>query len=386
MSSFDFDTPVERRGSGSFKWDANKRMFGREDLLPFWVADMDFATPEPILAAIRERLEHPVLGYEERSPAYATAVRRWLARRHGWDVPSEWLMFCPPSSIVGMYGLIVTLTAPGDSIVVPTPTYGPLIDLVRDSGRRLVRCPLAETDGRFRLDAGVLASAVADDTRMILLCSPHNPTGRVFTRDELASLDDLAARRDIVVVCDEVHADLVRPGGQHHPYGSLARARSATVLSPNKAFNTAGLPQATLVMPDDDMRQRFQSFLNTTQLNHDHTFGAAAMIAAYEECEDWLDAALAYIDGNHRLVDEFLREHVPGIRVHAAEATYLAWLDYRQLGLDEDEMIRRLVERGGVALYGGSQFGSEGRGFLRMNVACPRSTLEAGLAGIRRAV
>lgn len=386
MSQFNFDMPVERRRTRSFKWDANERMFGRADLLPFWVADMDFATPEPILRAIRSRLVHPVLGYEERPVAYVDAVRSWLDRRHGWDVPREWLMFCPPSTITGMYGLIMNLTAPGDGIVVPTPTYGPLIGLVAKTERRLIRNPLVEVDGRFRLDVDGLERAIDDGTRMLILCSPHNPTGRVFTREELEAVDALASDNKLVVLSDEVHADLVRPGGRHLPFGSLAKARSVTVVSPNKPFNTAGLPQATLVIPDPELRAVFQRFLDTTQLNHDHTFGGVAMMAAYNDCEHWLAAVLDYIDGNHRRVAEFLRDEVPGVGVHEAEATYLAWLDYRQLGLSEEEALERLTGRGGVALYGGSWFGDEGRGFLRMNVACPRQTLEEGLAGVRRAL
>ncbi len=386
MTDYDFDRVIERRGSGSFKWDATGRLFGRDDLLPFWVADMDFATPGPILRAVRQRLEHPVFGYEERPPAYAAAVVDWLHRRHGWDVPRDWLVFCPPSSIVAIYGLIQVLTEPGNGIVVPTPTYGPLIDLVEQTGRRLLRNPLVDDDARLSLDVEGMASLVDDDTRLVLLCSPHNPTGRVFSAGELRALADLAGERGLIVVSDEVHADLVRPGGRHLPFGSLGQSRGVTVISPNKAFNTAGLPQATLVIPDADIRDGFRRFLDTTQLNHDSTFGGVAMIAAYNECEDWLEAVVAYIDGNHRLVETFVEEQLPGVSVHPAEATYLAWLDCRALGLAEAEVMRRLVEEGGVALYAGSGFGREGTGFLRMNVACARRTLEHGLAGIRRAL
>jgi len=386
VKRFDFDRPVERRGSGSFKWDANERMFGRADLLPFWVADMDFATPGPIVDAIRKRLEHPVFGYEERAPKYVDAVAGWLARRHGWEVPREWLMFCPPSSIVAIYGLIQELSKPGEAIAVPTPTYGPLIDLVEQTGRTLIRNPLHEENGCFTLDVAGLGASLTPDTRMILLCSPHNPTGRVFTEEELGELKALAAERDVVVVSDEVHADLVRPGHRHIPYGRLDDGRSVTIFSPNKAFNTAGLPQATAVIPDPGIRERFQRFLDTAQVNHDTTFGGVAMIAAYEECEDWLDAVVEYIDGNHRYLSDFVEAELPGVRVHAAEATYLAWLDYRELGIDEAEMMRRLVEEGGVALYPGTNFGIEGEGFLRMNVACARPMLEEGLERIRTAL
>jgi cysteine-S-conjugate beta-lyase len=381
-----FDVAVDRRGSGSYKWDGNLRLFGRADLLPFWVADMDFATPAPILRALEQRMRHPVLGYEERQPEYAETVIDWLARRHDWTVPAEWLKFCPPSSIVAMYGLISTLTERGDGIIVPTPTYGPLIDLVRKNHRRLVRNPLLETGERFELDIDGLADLIDDRTKMILLCSPHNPTGRVFTEAELGEVARLAAENDLIVVSDEVHADLCRPGQRHRPFGSFGYRRSATVISPNKSFNTAGLPQASLIIPDAAMRDALQRFLNVTQLNHDSTFGGVAMQSAYRECEDWLDEVVRYIDANHRRVLEFVTAGIPGLRVWPAEATYLAWLDYRQLGMDEAEVQRRLVYTGGVGLYSGSLFGDEGTGFLRMNVACPRPTLDQGLAGLQKAL
>lgn len=381
-----FDKVLQRRGSNSFKWDGNERVFGRSDLLPFWVADMDFAVPPPIRRAIATRLEHRVFGYEERSVEYVAAVRDWLQRRHGWDVPREWLTFCPPSSIVAIYGLIMTLTKPGDGIIVPTPTYGPLIGLVEQTGRRLLRNPLRESAVRFELDVAGMRELVDDNVAMIILCSPHNPTGRVFGEPELGALRELAEERGLIVVSDEVHADLVRPGQRHRPFGSLGLRRSATVFSPNKSFNTAGLPQTSLVIPDPDMRLALQSFLDTVQVGHDHSFGSVAMISAYNECEAWLDEVIGYIDANHTRVQQFMSGELPGVRVWPAEATYLAWLDYRALGMNEADAQRRLVNEGGVGLYSGSLFGHEGTGFLRMNVACPRTTLERGLDGIKRAL
>lgn len=381
-----FDAEVERRGSNSFKWDGNERQFGRTDLLPFWVADMDFATPAPILQSIKDRVQHPVLGYEVRPAEYVDTVMGWIARRHGWSVPRDWLMFCPPSSIVAIYGLIMTQTKPGDGIIVPTPTYGPLLELVEKNGRRLIRCPLRETATRFELDVEGMAALVERDGMMVLLCSPHNPTGRVFDDTELSALSELANERQMIVVSDEVHADLIRPGRRHTPFGSLGVPRSATVFSPNKSFNTAGLPQSSLVIPDAAMRQSMQAFLDMLQINHDHTFGGPAMISAYRECEGWLDDVVRYIDVNHARVAQFFSEQLPSVRVWPAEGTYLAWLDYRALGMDEGTVQRRLVDKGGVGLYPGSLFGEEGLGFLRMNVACPRSVLERGLQQIRRAL
>ena len=381
------DTRIERRGTGSYKWDDNDKLFGRADLLPFWVADMDFATPAPILEAIRARCEHPVLGYGTRSDEYYEAIQDWLRRRHQWEVPREWMMFCPPSAIVGIHGVVSMLTEPAGTIAAPTPTYGPLIDLIVRNGRRIIRNPVMEdADGRFHLDIGGLEDRLEDDTRLVMLCNPHNPVGRVYSATELERLAELAERRNFVVVSDEVHCDLVMPGYRHIPYGSIGGDRSITVISPNKTFNTAGIPQATLIMPDPELRVRYQAYLNRMQLNHDSTFGAEAMIAGYRHCALWLDDVITYVAGNHELVAEFLDDHVPGVRKVPAEATYLGWLDFRETGLGQEEIMRRLVEIGGVGLYSGTDFGEEGVGFFRMNVACPRSLLEEGLERIRHSM
>ncbi len=381
----EFDRRIDRRGTASYKWDDNARLFGRAELLPFWVADMDFATPAPILEAIRQRSSHPVLGYGIRFDEYYEAIEDWLRERHHWTVPREWFKFCPPSSIVGIQGIISTLTNAGESIAVPTPTYGPLMNVVTMSGRRLIRCPMPETGGRYELDPGVIETRLEDDTRLLILCSPNNPTGRVFTRGELEALAALARRRDLTVISDEVHADLVMPGHRHLPYGSVGGERTVTVMSPNKTFNTAGLPQATLVIPDPELREKFQSFLDRVQLNHDSTFGAVGMIAGYTQCAAWLDRLIPYLAANHQYAAEYLDANVNGVRKTVAEATYLAWLDFRETGMDEGDIMARLVERGGVGLYAGTDFGPEGRGFFRMTLGCPRAQLARGLEGIARA-
>jgi cystathionine beta-lyase len=384
--NWDFDQQIERRGTDSFKWDANDRLFGKRDLLPFWVADMDFATPDPVLNAIRARCEHPVFGYSIRSDEYFQSIQDWLRERHQWEVPREWMMFCPPSSIVGIYGVVSILTQPGQSIAAPVPTYGPLLGLIQKNHRRLIRNPLREENGRFTLDIDDLAAKLETDTNMLIFCSPHNPTGRVFTRSELESLASLAQERNLLVVSDEVHSDLVLPGHQHIPYGTIGGEQSVTVISPYKTFNTAGIPQATLIIPDPELRLRYQDYLDMTQLNHDSTFGAEAMIAGYRDCADWLAELIDYIAANHQFVADFLEEHVPKVRKIKAEATYLGWLDFRQTGLSQDEIMDRLVNIGSVGLYGGTEFGLEGEAFFRMNLGCPRSRLEQGLLGIQKAL
>jgi cystathionine beta-lyase len=382
----DLDRIIERRGTDSYKWDDNERLFGRRDLMPFWVADMDFATPAPILDAIRERCDHPVLGYGIRSDAYFEAIIDWLRDRHGWSVEMEWLTFCPPGSIAGIHGLVTTLTDPNASIIVHTPAYGPLLAVVRNNDRNLIECPLSESDGRFVVDEAELVSRIRPDTQMFILCNPHNPTGRVFTPDELEVISRIAERHDLLVVSDEVHSDLVMPGYRHVPFGKLAAGRSVTVVSPNKTFNTAGIPQATLVIPDEFLRQRFRSFLDTLQLNHETTFGAVGMLAGYRQCAEWLDGVIDYIADNHRFAANWLNDNLPQVRKVNAEATYLAWLDFRKTGLNENDIKHRLVHKGRVGLYPGTDFGAAGEGFFRMNLACPRAQLERGLEGVRRAI
>ncbi|MDH4313388.1 MAG: pyridoxal phosphate-dependent aminotransferase [Gammaproteobacteria bacterium] len=382
----DLDRITQRRGTDSFKWDDTERLFGRSDLMPFWVADMDFETPKPILDAIRQRCRHSILGYGIRSQEYYQAITDWLRIRHDWVVPVEWLMFCPPSSIVGIHGLVTGLTDAGSSILLHTPIYGPLMNIVRDNDRHLIECALVEQGGKFGIDADATVSQLREDTQMIMLCNPHNPTGRVFSSTELMSVVQLAEERDLLLVSDEVHCDLVMPGQRHIPLGKIAGERSITVISPNKAFNTAGLPQATLIIPDAAIRRKFASYLDTMQLNHDSTFGAVGMIAAYTKCSEWLDQVILYVSENHRFVATWLEMNLPVVRKATADATYLAWLDFRATGLNEEELSKRLVEIGGVGLYPGSIFGAAGTGFFRMNLACPRSQLEKGLQGIRTAL
>lgn len=384
--TFDFDRQIDRRGSGSYKWDANERLFGNADVLPFWVADMDFATPKPILDAIGIRVEHPVLGYEFRSESYFSVIQNWLRTRHQWDVPREWLMFCPPGSIPGIQAMVDVLSKPGDSIVAPTPTYGPLLRSAGQNGRRLIRNPLREVDGRFELDLDDLEAKLEPSTRLVMLCSPNNPVGKVFTSSELRGLAKLADSHDLIVVSDEVHCDLVLPGHKHKPYGQVGGERSITIISPNKTFNTAGIPQATLVIPSAEIRAKFQKYLDVMQLNHDTTFGALGMIAAYSECGPWLDALISYMDANHRQAATFFAENCQSVSKVPAEATYLAWLDFRRTGFKQNEIMDRLVNLGGVGLYSGTDFGEEGDGFFRMNLACPSAMLQEGLEGIAKAL
>ncbi len=388
---YDFDRIVERRGTGSFKWDTNQERFGRDDLIPFWVADMDFASPQPVTEAMKRRLEHPVYGYSARDDDYFSAVTGWLSSRHNWQVKREWLAFSPPGVIQAIHILINILTRPGDSVVVQTPAYSPLLNVVTGNGRVLVKNSLKESGGRYMIDFDDLEEKIdsAVSPSLLLFCSPHNPSGRVWDREELVRLSAICSKRDIFVISDEIHADFVFPGKSHLPYGSLsdeALQKSITCISASKTFNISGLQLATLVIADAEIRERYEKAVDVAQLNLDNIFGEVALKAAYTECEEWLDHLLVYLKGNLDMLTAFISEHLPAVKVNRPEGTYLVWLDFRALGLSSAEINRLLVERAGVALYEGREFGEDRDGFFRMNIACPRPLLKEGLTRIGEAL
>jgi len=381
-----FNKKINRKNTNSFKWDDYQNLFGCSDLMPFWVADMDFATPEPILDAIRERTKHPIFGYEIRSEKYYCAIEDWVRRRHNWSIDREWLTFCPPSTIVGIYGLVNTLTFEGDSIIIPTPNYGPLLNLVKDNQRELIASPMREAQGMFSIDLDDIENKIQKNSKMIIFSNPHNPTGRVFKKSEIDDLSELAKKYKLIVISDEVHCDLVLPGFKHIPFGKVMKHQSVTIFSPNKSFNTASIPQSTFIIPNENIREKFKDYLETTQLNHDASFGSVAMIAAYCHCEEWLDELIIYIHDNHKIVQNYFEKNFPKVKKIYAEATYLAWLDCRALNMSDNEIKKRLVEKGGVGLYGGDYFGMETEGFFRMNIACSREFLIKGLEAIKKAL
>jgi cystathionine beta-lyase len=377
MMRSDFDRPVERAGTASYKWD--KYPAG---VLPLWVADMDFASPPAVVAALRERTDHGVFGYSLVPESLTAAVVAHLARRYTWKIRADWLVWLP-SVVPGLNLTCAAFAAPGESVMTITPVYPPFLEAPANHGRRLIRVEAAFSGGRWRLPLEAMEAAVTPDTRVFLFCHPHNPLGRAWERDEVAAVVDFCRRHDLVLCSDEIHCDLLLDEVRHVPAAAVADdddLRLVTLMSPSKTFNLPGLGFAFAVVPDRELRKRFL-VPGAGLLPFPGCFAIAAAEAAYRDGAEWHEQLLAYLRGNRDLLERFVAEELPGVTMTHVEATYLAWLDVRALGVDDPE---RACLRAGVAPSAGDAFG--GPGFLRLNFACPRTTLEEALRRLRLAL
>ena len=375
-----FDTPIDRRGTGSLKWSRHE---GR-DVLPMWVADMDFASPAPVLDAIRRRLDHGILGYSVAPPETIDAVLGYLFRTHGVTADPSWLVWMP-GMVPGLAMSAAMAGEPGDAVMTCTPVYPPFLKVHRDSGRELIAVPLREDEGRHTFDFEAMERAVTPRTRLFLLCSPHNPVGRVWTRAELDALADFCVRHDLLLCADEIHCDLLlEPETAPHTTAlrldGPIRQRLVVLMAASKTWNVPGLGLSFAVIPDPSLRRRFQLAKNAF-VAETSPLGFAATAAAYRDGEDWRRALCRYLRGNRDRIAEFLAERCPAVRMPRIEATYLAWLDVRPLGLEHPAAH---FEAHGLALSNGADFGAPG--FVRLNFGCPRVTLEEGLARFAAAI
>lgn len=386
---YDFDRIIDRRGTASVKWDLTRELFGADDLLPLWVADMDFSAPPAVLAALHDRVEHGIFGYTANTPEYYASIVDWFARRHNWQIEPEWLLFCP-GVVIAIDQLIGLFTAPGDGIIIQPPVYHPFRHAITDHGRAVVNNPLVLTDGRYVMDYELLERQARDQrTTMLLLCNPHNPGGRVWTKEELTRLGEICLANNVLVVSDEIHCDLVFTGNTYTPFGALGnelRHNAIICTSPGKTFNLAGLQMANLVVADLAKRARLEKRLRVAALDSPNPLGVVALQAAYRHGGEWLDQLKIYLSGNYLFLRSFVSEQMPVLKVMEPEGTYLVWIDCRALNLPQGELRRRLVEKGKVALSAGKTFGREGDGFIRINIACPRATLADGLARLQKSL
>lgn len=385
---YDFDKVLERRGTSSLKWDYSLKFTGTEGLLPFWVADMDFEAPPEIRQALARRLEHGVFGYTLEPESWFEAAQHWFARRHGWAVEREW-MLPSPGVIPCLSAAILALTEPGDGIVIQPPVYHPFPMRIAENGRRIIENPLLLSGDRWEMDFKGLSDVMDRRTRMLVLCSPHNPVSRVWSRAELERLVDICVQRDIVLVSDEIHCDLLMPGFRHVPVASIspqAARITVTLVAATKTFNLAGLGGSLAVIADPGMRRRLDATQHAVFTGQTNALAAAASEAAWRRGERWLDELLAYVAENDRFTRSFFAENLPSVRVFPLEGTYLALLDMRSLGLSDDELSDRLRRVGGVWLDEGRKFGREGQGLQRLNLACPRAILSEGLQRVARAL
>lgn len=378
---YDFDTLPDRRSTASLKWDFGGRIAGREGLLPLWVADMDFVAPPFILEAVARRAAHGVFGYTLEPESWFEAAMGWLSARHGWRVRREWLVAAP--------GAVQTASSgPGDRVVIQPPVYHPFAQRIRANGRAVAENPLVLDGDRYRMDFDGLERELAAGARVLILCSPHNPGGRAWSREELQRTAELCARHRAVVVSDEIHADLVLHGRRHVPFATVSEeaARiSVTCVSATKTFNLAGLGGALAIAGDKDLRGRLQAALGAQSAATANCFAVAASEAAWRGGAAWLEAMLAYVAGNLAYLADRLPRELPGARVLPLEATYLAWIDLRGLGRGDEEVRRRLLDAG-IWLDEGRKFGTGGAGFQRLNLACPRSVLSRAVDGMVRAL
>ncbi|MEZ3578083.1 MAG: pyridoxal phosphate-dependent aminotransferase [Muribaculaceae bacterium] len=376
-----FDRGVERRGTGSYKWDSVP------GLLPLWVADMDFATAPVIIDALHRRVDMGAFGYTLVGEDYYRAVADWFGRRHGWAIERDSIMYT--SGVVpALSAIIKALTAPGDKVIVQTPVYNCFFSSIRNNGCEILANPLRYTSDSYEMDFDDLAAKVADPAaKVLLLCNPGNPVGRVWTRDELTTLAGLCHDNGVVVVSDEIHCELVYPGYRYTPYGTLPREfveQSVTCVSPSKAFNTAGLQIASIITPNADFRRRIDRAININEVCDVNPFGIVGTIAAYNEGEEWLEQLIAYLKGNYDMMADFCRSRMPQLPICRLEGTYLVWMNVAALGMTGEELGKRLIDEQSLWLNAGEMYGDDH--FIRWNIACPRTRLAEALGRFEKFV
>ncbi|WP_453993983.1 MalY/PatB family protein [Bacillus nitroreducens] len=385
---YNFDESIDRRQTNSVKWDEVENIFGDKDLLPMWVADMDFKSPQPVITALQKRVEHGIYGYTTRSDAYYEAIIGWMKRRHNWKVEKDWICFSP-GVVPALHMIVKTFTSPGDKILIQPPVYYPFASVIEKNGREIVNNPLRFENGRYYMDFEDLENKIDPSVKMIILSSPHNPVGRIWTRDELTRLGDICLKHNILVVSDEIHFDLVYKGNVHTPFAAISEKfadASITCTAPSKTFNLAGLQTSNMIIPNKEIRDQFKQAVENSFISLTNTFGVTALIAAYEEGDEWLDQLMDYLKGNLDFLKRYIKSTIPEVKVIEPDATYLVWLDCRELGLDAKELERVIQKQGKVAFDEGYIFGKEGEGFTRINIACPRALLEEGLKRFSQAL
>ncbi|WP_414674164.1 MalY/PatB family protein [Ureibacillus endophyticus] len=391
---FNFDELHNRKNTNSLKWDLFKERYKAqykvenvEEILPMWVADMDFAIPQIITDAIKERLDHPIFGYSYVSDACKESIVGWFERRHNWTIDPKSILF-HQGVVPALATIIETFTEPGDKVAVSTPIYPPFFSIPKAQNREVVECKLDTSNNDYNYDFDALEEQFKTGVKVYILCSPHNPGGKVWLREDLEQLVQLCIKYDVLLISDEIHADIVFDGAKHIPTLTVKdadKAKIITCIAPTKTFNIAGIHAAMMVVPNVELRNK----LNFNKAAHGrddlNILAAAAVKAAYDEGDEWVDAMIQYVSNNMDYVVEHLNK-IEGIKVTKPQSTYLIWIDYRETGLDEKEMMLRLLEKGKLALEPGTKYTEAGRGFLRMNVACPLDTVKEGVEGFKKAL
>lgn len=385
---YDFDLPMDRRGNFAAKYDEMEQKFGRRDLLPMWIADMDLVTAQPILDAIDARSRQGIFGYTSRPDSYFRAVCDWQEKRNGWKVDPEMCVYTL-GVVPALCTFVRELSRPGDEILFMTPVYGEFFDAVENWGRKPLTVSLKEEEDGWSVDFEAFEAALQRKPALFILCNPHNPVGRCWTREELRRMGELCLRYGVLIISDEIHSDLMLFGHRHIPMASVSpeiAAGTVTCTSATKTFNLAGLQAATIIFPNRELIDIYQNFWKGLDIHRNNCFSLVAVEAAFRYGEEWLDQLLAYLEGNVRYVENYLKENIPEITFHRPQCTYLLWLNCRALGLEGDALPRFIIEKAHLALNDGRSFGPEGAGFMRMNIACSRKTVEQAMAQLKAAV
>ena len=383
---YNFDEIIDRSGTDAVKWDGMKEVWGRTDLIPLWVADMDFATAPFIMDAVRKRCENPVLGYTCKPDSYYNAIIHWVKSRYDFDIEKEMINYVP--GIVPGIGMAMNaFTEKGDKVMILPPVYHPFAWLTERNERTLVTCPLRWEDGMYRMDMACFREQIKE-CQLFILCNPHNPAGVVWKEEELQEVARICYDEGVLVFSDEIHADLTLPPYQHRPFATIseeARMNSVTFMSPSKAFNMPGLSASHAIIPNPELRARFRKFMDACELDLGHAFAFLAVEAAYSNGTEWLEQCLSYIQGNVDYMDEFLKANAPKIKVIRPQASYLVWLDCREMNMTQEELNRFMVDKARLALNDGAMFGKEGEGFMRFNAGTPRSVIEQAMKQLAEA-
>ena len=383
---YNFDSVPCRKGTACIKFDENLNVFGRDDIISMWIADMDFEVMPEITEAVIRRANHQVYGYGIRPASYFDAIVSWQQRRHNWKVEREWLGFSP-GVVAGFAFAIRALTNEGDGVVIQPPVYPPFADMINQNNRRLINNPMKIFDGRFEIDFEDLDRKL-EGAKALLFCSPHNPTGRVFSEEELLRVGELCRKHNVKIISDEIHADLIIEPNVFRSIASLnddLAHRTITLTAPSKTFNIAGLATSVTIIPDEELRAKFNAECDRTHAGGGNIFGTAALEVAYNEGEEWLNEVMEYIAGNIDYVGKFLEENCPKIRHYEQQGTFLMWLDCREMGLEHEAMLDFWTNKARIGVNNGATFGEEGCGFVRMNIGTSRSVIEQAMAQLKEA-
>jgi len=387
MKHYNFDEIIERRGTDCVKYDMLEEIFGNGDALPLWVADTDFRVPDFIMDALHQRMDHEILAYSYRPDSYFDAIINWVDRRHGWKIDKE-MITSSPGVVSAVTMLIMALSEPGDKVIVQPPVYFPFFASIKGSGRKMVENPLIIKDGRYTFDFENLRKIIDHKTKLLVLCSPHNPGGTVWKMEELEELSRICTENGIVIVSDEIHADVVFTGNKHIPIPLVSEEiamNSAVLMAASKTFNVAGLSTAFVIIPNKKIRVKYERVLHTVHIDSGNIFGNIATEAALKNGFDWLSQLITYLEDNYHFLETFFAARIPKVKIMKPEATFLVWLDFSDYHLTEKQLGKILIDCG-VALNNGSRFGTGGEGYFRLNFGCPRAILEEGLNKIEKAL